>query len=99
MARVAIQRRMRSEQRKPVHVVFDLRDLYVPSLDRMALLALGSKLAFMDVGVAIGATGAGVGKDGLGMAFVTGHRFVHPAQRKFRSIVVELRFGADRFPA
>jgi len=79
MARVAFQCRVPPQQRKPVHVIFDLRDLYVPSLDAMALFTLGAELAFMDVSMAIGAAGSGIGEHRLGVAFIAGHRFVHSA--------------------
>lgn len=60
MACVAFQGRVRAQQREPVHVIFDLRNLYVPSLNGVALFAPGAELAFMDVGVAIGAAGSSI---------------------------------------
>jgi len=53
----------------------------------------------MNVGVAVGALGAHVGKYWLRMTLLTGDAFVQSAQRKFRAIVIELGNRADRFPA
>ena len=53
----------------------------------------------MNVGVAVGALGADVGKYRLGVALLAGDAFVQPAQRKFGSVVIELGNRSDGFPA
>ncbi len=69
----AIYCRVRAQQRKPVLVLSNLRDLYVPSLDAVALFAIRSQLALVNVGMAIGTPGSGIGKDGFDMALVASY--------------------------
>jgi hypothetical protein len=49
-------------------MIADVLDVHLPSLHGMALFAVGSELAAMNVRVAIGATGADVAEDQAGMA-------------------------------
>ena len=73
------------------------RDL--PTLHRVALLALCAELPAVNVGVAICAFGADVGKDQARMTQATLHGFVHAAQRIARLVMVEFRQIADGLPA
>jgi len=98
VTRRAFHCRVCSQQGKPVLVVFNLVDSYVPTLDGVALFAIGSQLALVKVGVAIGTSRSGVGKNRFDVTLRTCHGFVHPAQRKFGLVVIEFRFGSNRLP-
>lgn len=52
VASVTIDGGVRSHEWKPIVVLLDLLDLYLPSLDRMTLFAIGAEQAFVDIGVA-----------------------------------------------
>jgi len=79
-------------------VLIDLLDRNIPTLDRVALLAVRPHLPLVDVSVAIGALRSHVREDGLGMALRTAHAFVHAAQRILRCVVIEFRNSADGLP-
>src|SRR6185437_13657552 len=68
VASVAIERRMRSHQREAVLVVLDLLYRDLPSLHRVALLAVGAELAFVNVGVAVSALVRNIAEHQLGVA-------------------------------
>ena len=99
MAGSTIQCGVRSHQGKPVLMLFDLLQRNHPSFHRMALLAVGSELAFVNVGMAIRALGSHVRKHRLGMALGARYALVHAAEGKLGQVVIELRNAADRFPA
>ena len=80
-------------------MLIDLLDADVPSLDRVALLAVGSELALVDVGVAVGALVAYVGEDRLDVALGACHVLVQTAQRKLRLAVIEFGNRPDGAPA
>lgn len=65
----------------------------------MALFAIGAELAFVNVGMAVGAFLADVGEDWLQVALGARHALVHATQRVARLRVVKLRDVADRFPS
>ena len=89
---------MRSHQGEAVEVLLDVLHRDAPPLHRVAALAIGSKLAPMNIGVTIGALGARVGKHQVGVTLPAGYAFVHPAQRKAGFIVVKFGDVADRLP-
>jgi len=95
----AVQRRMGPNQRKTILVLLDLRQRNHPSLNGMALLAGRAELAPVNVGVAVGAFAAHIGKNRLDMALRARDSLVHAAQRVTRLAVVELGNIADRFPS
>jgi hypothetical protein len=64
----------------------------------MALLTVGSKLALVDVGVAVLAALSYVGENGPDMAFGAWDGYVHAPQRIFGLVMIELWDRADRFP-
>ena len=99
MARVTIHYRVRSHQRKAVLVLLNLLYGHVPSLDRVALLAIGAQLATMNIRVAVGALAADVSKNRLGVALLACDAFVQSAQRKFSAIVIELGKRTNGSPA
>lgn len=79
MAGTAVQRGVSSKQRKAILVLVDLLDGNLPALDAVALLAGGTELAFVDVGVTIGALAPYVRKYWLDMALCTGNALMHAA--------------------
>lgn len=79
-------------------MVLDRLHGYLPAVDAVARLALGAHLPSMNVRVAIGAPGTGVGEHRLGVALRAGHARVHPAQGIAGSVVIEFGNRADRLP-
>jgi len=65
----------------------------------MALLAVGSHLRLVNVCVALRTLRSHVREHRLGVALRAGDAFMHPAQRILGGVVIELRNGANRFPA
>jgi len=99
VARIAIQRRMGAQKRETILVLLDLPQGHVPTLHRVALLAPGTELPPVDVGVAIGTLGTDVGENRLGMALRAGYALVHAAQRETGFVVIKFRYRASRFPS
>ncbi len=79
MAGFAIQGGVRSDEREPVLMLVDLLHRNLPSLNRVALIAGGSKLPFVDIGMAVRAFLTYIGKNWLGMALGAGHALMHSA--------------------
>ena len=79
MARVAIYRRVRSGKREAIVMLLDLLHADLPSLNRVALLAVGSQLPPVNIGMAILAALPHIRKHRLHMALHAGHRLVHAA--------------------
>ena len=98
MAGVAIHSRVCTSQRKAIVMLLDLADRDLPSEDSVALLAVCSQLAFVDVGMAILAALSNVGKYGFDVALGASHRRMHTTQRISRLVMVEFRNGAYRLP-
>ena len=98
MAFGAIHRSVRTKQWEAVLVILHLLRGDIPALNRMALCAVRSKLATMNVGVAIRTILAHVGENWLDVAEGAGHLFVHAAEGIFRFVVIEFRNGADGPP-
>jgi len=65
----------------------------------MALLAARPQLALVDVGMAILAALADIGKFRLYMTFSARNRCVHTPEWISGPVVIEFRDGADRLPA
>jgi len=94
-----LEQRMGAQQRKAIFMLLELLSLHLPALHRVTLLAIGAKLAAVNIRVAIRATRAHVGKDKIGMALFAVNFFVHASQRVACPVVVKLRNAADGFPA
>jgi len=96
----ALNSGMRAEQWKAVLVILHLLCSDRPALHGMALFAIRSHLAAVNIVglVAIRAILADVCKNRLHVALHAFHFFVHPAQRVSRLVVVEFRHRADRTP-
>jgi hypothetical protein len=71
----------------------------IPALDGVALRAIRTHLAAMDVGVAIGAVLADVGEHRFYVALRALNLFMQAAERVFRFVVIEFGDRADRAPA
>jgi hypothetical protein len=99
MALIALQDRMRAEQRKSVEVLLNRLDRYLPAEDGMALGAILAELGTVNVSVTIGAVLANVGKNRFYVASRAGYFFVHAAKRVPRGVVVEFWNGTYGGPA
>lgn len=99
MAIRALQSGVSSQKRKSVIVLLDLLRLNFPAADRVALGAIGSELAPMQVRMAIRAAGAGLLENEAGMALCAIDLSVHSAKRIRSAVVVKLGNAADWFPA
>ena len=98
MTTVALQQRVRAHQRKAVEVLLDVLHRHPPAPDVVALFAISSKLAAMNVGVAVGAFRARIAEHQVAVALAAGYAFVHAAQGKLGLIVIKLRYVANRLP-
>ena len=98
VAGVAIYGGVRPDQREAVEVLIDLLNGDIPALHGMALLAVRTHLALVEVGVAVRAFFPHVGKHRLHVALCASHTFMHSAQRILRCVVIEFRNRADRLP-
>jgi hypothetical protein len=81
---------MSTDKWKAILVVRDFLERDLPSLYCVAVLAVGSELAAMNIGVAVRAVDAYVLEDQAGVALGAGHFLMHAAQRVSRLIVIEL---------
>jgi hypothetical protein len=90
---------MSAQERKAVLVIAHLLHGDIPTLHGMALRAVRTHLAAVDVGVAIGAVLAHVGEYGFYVALRALHFFMQAAEGVFRFVVIEFRDRADGPPA
>jgi hypothetical protein len=65
----------------------------------MALLAVGSELSAMNVGMTIGALLSNISEYRLGVASRAGYFFVHPTERVPRAVVIKFGYCANGGPA
>ena len=98
VAGIAIHRSVRACQWEAVVVILNIFDRNVPTAHRVALFAIRSQLALVDVRVAILALVAHVREHWLDMAGNASNAHVHTAQGILRLIVVEFWNGANRLP-
>jgi hypothetical protein len=96
---LAFHHSVRAKQRESVEVLLDRLDRDIPTEGCVALGAVGSHLATMNIGVAVRAILADVGEYRLDVAFRAVKFFVHAAKRITRGVVVEFRHAANRRPA
>ena len=99
MAGAAFHSGVRADEREPVLMVLDRLDGDVPPLDRVALLALRSELAAVQIGVAIRALCPHVAEHQLDVAGHAVHFLVHSTQGVGGLVVIEFGLSADGFPA
>lgn len=98
VAAVALQQRVRPHQRKAVEMLLDVLHGNPPAPYVVAVLATGSELPAMDIGVAVGAFCARVAEHQVAMALAAAHPLVHATQGEPGLVVVKLRHVADRLP-
>jgi hypothetical protein len=89
VALVAFNQRMRSNQRESILVILDLLDVYLPAPDRVAALAICSKLTAVNVGMALSTLGAHFLEHQVCMALSACYLCMHSAQRITGLIVIE----------
>jgi hypothetical protein len=95
---ITVHCRVRPDQREPVLVLIDVVDRYLPPRVTMAQVTLRAIFSPVNVGVAVLALIAGLGKYQVAMAILTTYAFVHPAQGKSRLAVIELKNRAKWLP-
>ena len=98
MALVALGERMCADQREAILVVLDLLNVDLPTLYRVATLAVSPKLAAMNVCMARGTLGAYLLEHHIGMALCAANLGVHAPQRVASLVVIKFGDGADRRP-
>lgn len=99
MTGAAVQRGVSPQQRKSVLVLVDLLGGNLPTFHAVTLLTIRAELAFMNVGVAIGALVTHVGEYRFDVALRAGHSLMHTSQWIASLVMVELRHVADRLPS
>lgn len=90
MTSLAFHGGMGSDQRKKIRVISHLLPRGEPALHNVALGAIGTKLAQMDIGVAIRAILTDVREDWFRMALCAGYSRVSAAERVLSFVVVEI---------
>ena len=98
MASLAVYGGVSTSQGEAIVVLFHVFDRDLPSPYRVTLLAIRAQLPLVNIGVAVLAALADIGKDRFDVALRTSHRRVHPAQWIARLIVIELWNRPDGFP-
>jgi len=88
-----------AEQRKAVHVIFNLLDGYVPPLNGVTLCTVGTHLSAVNVLVAIRAILAYVGENRLHVTLHTGNFFMHSAEWILCFVVIEFGDRTNGAPA
>lgn len=99
VALIARHRRVGAEQRKPVVVILDGRNLHIPTLHGVALLAVRPELATVQVRMTFRALGGRLRKNQADVTVLARDRLVQAAQRKTGlRVVIEFHLLADRLP-
>jgi hypothetical protein len=99
MALIAFNHGVSAHQREPVLVALNSRDIYLPAFHGVAALAIGSKLAAVNVCVALRTLRTHLLEHQVGVALRARNLSMHPAQRIASRIVVKLGVGSDGLPA
>jgi hypothetical protein len=98
VALLALKCSVRTEERKTILVILHLLVGDVPTPDRVALLAIGTILATMDVGVAIRTILGYIGENRFHVALGALNFFMHPGERIFCLVVIEFRDRSNGSP-
>ena len=98
VAGVAIYRGVGAHQGKAVIVLLYLASGDLPSANRVALLAVCSQLALVNVGMAVLTALSDVGEYRLDVTLRTRDGRMHAPQGIFRLVMIEFRNGADGLP-
>ena len=95
---VALQQRVRPHQRKAVEVLLDVLHRNPPPFHCVAVFATRSKLAAVNVSVAVRAFRARVAEHQIGVTLAASYPLVHAAQGKLGLVVIEFWNAAYWFP-
>ena len=98
VARIAVDRGVGSRERKAVIMLLHLLHRDLPSSNRVTLLAVGSQLPPVNIGVAVLAALTYIREHGFNVTLRAGHRLVHAAKWITRLIMVEFRHCASGSP-
>ena len=98
VACIAIHSRVCARQRKTIVVLLQLLNRNLPSANGMALLAISSQLALVDVGMAVLTALSNIGKNRPDVTLSAADAGVHAPQGIFGLVVFEFRNGADGSP-
>jgi hypothetical protein len=98
VAGIAVRDRVGPDQGKAILMLVNGMNGNLPAIHAVAKVALRAILAPMDIGVAVLAIGADVGKHWIDVAFLAAHLDVHTPQRISGLAVIELRLGTNRPP-
>ena len=98
VTRLAVNASMRAHQREPVLVAFYGLQGDIPTSDRMAFFAFSTKLAAMDVCMAVGALRPHVRKNEVCMTQAARNARMHSTKGRAGLVVAEIRVGPDRAP-
>lgn len=94
----ALHRSMSAEQREAVLVIPKLLNSDVPALNGVALGAVGTHLALVNVTVTILAIFPDVGENRFDVALRALHFFVHATEGVFGFVVIKFRIRTNRAP-
>jgi len=94
----ALYENMCSNEWKSILVVLNRLQRNLPSLDRVAVGAIGPELTAMNVGVTVRTLRTYVLENQAGMALGTAYVLMHTAERVSGLIVIEFGIRPDRFP-
>ena len=90
---------MRTYKGKTILVVANLFERDLPSFDRVAAIAICTKLPAVDVSVAIRASLTYILENETCVALRAGYLLMHATQWVSSLVVIEFRIGAYWFPA
>lgn len=98
VARNAVQRRMRPQEREAILVVLHVLNRDAPALHRVAFLAAASKLSAVQVRMAIHAFRSNAREDRIRVAGIAIQLCVRATEWERRFLVAEFGKAADRLP-
>ena len=99
VASIAVDGRVCTRQRESIVVLLDVFVCDLPSTDGVALFAISSQLAPVNVGVTILAALSDIGENHLHVTLRAGDRGVHSTQRISRLIVIKFGDCPNRLPS
>ena len=99
VAGIAIDGGVSAGQGEAIIVLLNFLNRYCPSTHAVALLAIRTELAFVNIGMAVLAARAHIAEHRLHVALRTSHVLVKAAQRVTGAVVIKFGNGADRLPA
>jgi len=95
----ALQGSVTTDQREAILVIADSLKSNLPTLDRVAALAVRAHLPVMDISMTVGAASPCIRENRLRVALRAGQILVQASQGKGGPVVIEFGNRTDRFPA